>query len=83
MGDYLEGAETILRAAPRDPRILGAHRSALSGLPELTLGDVEDLETLLQGVEARTIPGEGIYPVIYEVNDQMTLWAEPRWLQRW
>ena len=83
MGDYLKGAETILQAAPSEPRILGAHRSALSGLPELTLGDIEDLETVLRGVQQRTISGEGIYPVIYEVNDQMTLWAEPRWLQRW
>jgi glyoxylase-like metal-dependent hydrolase (beta-lactamase superfamily II) len=83
MGDYLEGAEAILHSAPNDPRILGAHRSELSGLPELTLGDVEDLETLLEGIRMRTISGEGVYPVIYEVNDQMTLWAEPRWLQRW
>jgi hydroxyacylglutathione hydrolase len=83
MGDYLDGAGAILHSAPSESRILGAHRMELSGLPELTLGDVEDLEAVLQQIQRRELAGEGIYPVIYEVNERMSLWAEPRWLQRW
>ena len=83
MGDYLDGAKAILHSSPRDPRILGAHRDSLSGLPELTLADVKDLEAVLVQIQHGELEGEGIYPVIYEVNDRMTVWAEPRWLQRW
>lgn len=83
MGDYLDGAQAILQSAPNKPRVLGAHRSELSGLPELTLSDVEDLEAVLLQIQQWELAGEGIYPVIYEVNERMSLWAEPRWLQRW
>jgi hydroxyacylglutathione hydrolase len=83
MGDYLDGAEVILHFAPSESRILAAHRAEPSGLPELALSDVEDLEAALLQIERRELAGQGIYPVIYPVNERMSLRAEPRWLQRW
>ena len=83
MGDYLDGAEAILHSAPTTPRLLAAHRSAMSGLPELTLEDVEDLKRVLEEIRGRDRPGEGIYPVTYQVNEEISLVAEPRWLQTW
>lgn len=83
MGDYQKGVRTLLESSPIAPRLLGAHRSAASGLPELTRADLEDLEQALIAIHRRQRPGTGIYPVTYSVNEQISLLAEPRWLQRW
>lgn len=83
MGDYLEGAKTLLESAHGASRILSAHRMASRGLPELSLRDVEDLEGVLQAIYRGEQSGEGLYPVTYEINERISLIAEPRWLQRW
>jgi len=83
MREYAEGAETMLGVIPEEARILGAHRVEAPGLPELTFDDVEDLRDTLAAVRQRYQDGEGSYPRSFVVNDRVTLWAEPRWLQRW
>ncbi len=83
MGDYLLGTNEILAATPTGPRLLGAHRMEGPGVPELDIGDVEDLKASLEAIRAGTKSGEGVYPVEYEINDRLSLIAEPRWLQRW
>ena len=83
MGDYLQGADTLQRAAPRHARIFGAHRSAPPGAPEVALRDVQDLKAALQAIRSGKLKGEGVYPVVYRVNARLELYAEPRWLQSW
>lgn len=83
MGDYLEGANAVVAASPGSARVLGAHRVKPPGAPVLDLQDVHDLRATLESIRAGTISGKGVYPVTYPVNEQVTLLAEPRWLQRW
>jgi glyoxylase-like metal-dependent hydrolase (beta-lactamase superfamily II) len=83
MGDYLQGADTVLAAAPAESRVFGAHRVAPPGAPELSVSDVVDLRSALRAIRAGELRGEGLYPVVYRVNDRVDLLAEPRWLQRW
>jgi glyoxylase-like metal-dependent hydrolase (beta-lactamase superfamily II) len=82
MGDYLQGAETVLTAAA-DARVFGAHRDGPPGAPEQSLADVRDLQAALQAIRAGTLDGEGFYPVTYLVSPTMQLLAEPAWLQDW
>jgi glyoxylase-like metal-dependent hydrolase (beta-lactamase superfamily II) len=83
LGDYLQGAFTLIRAAPSHARIFAAHRMAPPGAPELGVSDIEDLRSALQAIRAGELQGKGVYPVIYPVNDRIELWAEPTWLQSW
>ena len=83
MGDYLDGANALVAAALRNPRILGAHRAQPPGVPALHLQDVLDLQATLKFIHVDRISGEGVYPITYEVNERISLLAEPRWLQRW
>jgi glyoxylase-like metal-dependent hydrolase (beta-lactamase superfamily II) len=90
MGDYLQGVETLLRAAPSDARVFGAHPDLLEvlgpsppGAPELPMGAVHDLHAALLGIREGTLRGGGVYPVIYPVDERLELWANPPWLQDW
>lgn len=83
MGDYLQGAETVLREPSAGTRVLGAHRSEPPGLPVLARQDVEDLRSALLAIRDGDLRGEGLYPVSYRVNDRVDLLAEPGWLQEW
>ncbi len=83
MDDYLEGTETVLRAASADSAVFGAHRDAPPGAPELAITDVEDLQSALRAIRSGDLEGTGIYPVVYRVNARLELLAEPWWLQDW
>jgi len=83
MGDYLQGSITVLGAAHSDARIFSAHRLEAPGAPEVGIGDVQDLHSALGAIRDGELGGEGIYPVVYPVNDRIELWAEPSWLQNW
>lgn len=83
MGDYVQGADTLLESVPAEVRIYGAHRVKAPGAPELSLGDLQDLQSALSAIRAGTLAGSGLYPREYPVNDRMALLAEPRWLQNW
>ena len=83
MGDYLQGAATVLAAVPPGARLFGAHRLAPPAAPELAVGDVEDLQATLRAIRAGELKGQGLYPVVYRVNSRVELYAEPRLLQRW
>ena len=82
LGDYLQGAETVLASA-HDARVLGAHRDGPPGLPEQSLADVRDLQAALEAIRAGRLEGAGFYPVIYPVSVTVELLAEPAWLQDW
>lgn len=83
MGDYLQGADTMLAAARESATILGAHRNAAPGLPRLSREDVEDLHATLIAIRDGAVKGTGSYPREYRVNERIQLLAEPRWLQDW
>jgi len=83
MGDYVQGAQTLLETASPDTRIYGAHRMDPPGAPELALSDVEDLESALAAIRAGELESTGFYPWVYPVNSRMHLHAEPAWLQNW
>jgi hydroxyacylglutathione hydrolase len=83
MGDYLQGAETLLAAAPADARVFGAHRVAPPGAPELAMRDVEDLQSGLKAILRGELQGQGFYPRTYRINERLDLLAEPSWLQKW
>ncbi len=83
MGDYVQGTDTVLATVADDVRVLGAHRTAPPGAPEMVIDDLRDLRTALDEIKAGERHGEGVFPVIYKVNERMDLWAEPRYLQDW
>lgn len=88
MGDYLQGAETLLGRATKELRVFGAHRNIFNrqphpGAPEVTIDDVSDLRDALVAIRAGELTASGFYPVNYRVNANIELWANPRWLQNW
>jgi len=83
MGDYLQGAETMLATAPDETRIFGAHRVDPPAAPELGMDDVRDLHTTLSAIKLGERTATGFYPREYLVNDRIQLLVEPGWLQNW
>jgi hydroxyacylglutathione hydrolase len=83
MGDYLQGAKTLLSAVDDTTRLLGAHRSTPPGLPQLKLRDLSQLHDTLLEIQDGTVDGTGIYPTAYPVNENLSLLAEPSFLQNW
>ena len=82
-GDYLQGAETLLDAVPKDARVFGAHRDVPPGVPELGIDDLRDVRASLLAIRGGELAGEGFYPVIYPINGRLELYSEPSWLQNW
>jgi hydroxyacylglutathione hydrolase len=83
MGDYLQGADTLLSLTTREMRVFGAHRASPPGAPVQAMVDIEDLREALLSVQAGNLDGEGVYPVSYIVSPTIQLLAEPAWLQNW
>lgn len=83
LGDYQQAADLVLANADVRTRVLGAHRVAAPGIPELSMGDVKDLQGALQQLQMGELAGEGVYPRAYTVNDRMVLLTEPGWLKEW
>ncbi len=83
LGDYRQGATTLLENTESDVRVFGAHRNGPPGLPVLTRGDIKAVLETIANIESGSTRGEGSYPLTYPVNDRISLLAEPRWLQTW
>ena len=83
MGDYVQGTDRILSEVTDGYKIWGAHRIAPPGAPEVTLQDVNDLRAALEAIKSGELNGDGVFPVIYRVNDRIELQAEPSYLQDW
>jgi len=83
MGDYAASAEQLIASLPEHVTFYGAHRATPPGAPMLNFADLTDLRQSLIDLKAGELEGQGGYPVAFPVNEQMTMLAEPRWLQRW
>lgn len=88
MGDYVLGVDNLLDYVGPDTRLFAAHRDLLAdpvpkGVPETTVADLEDLQRLLPRIRAGAADGRGVFPVVYTVNENVALWANPRWMQDW
>jgi glyoxylase-like metal-dependent hydrolase (beta-lactamase superfamily II) len=83
MGDYLATATPLIAELPEDVIIYGAHRAGSPGTPVLAYQDLLDLKEALVELRSGNLKGEGTWPQAFHVNDNLTLLAEPRWLQDW
>jgi len=83
LGDYQQGAATLLANTLPDTKIFGAHRTGPPGAPVLNRSDIQEVLNTLQDIEAGNATAEGDYPVSYSVNERIVLLAEPKWLQEW
>lgn len=88
MGDYVLGVDNLLSHVGPDTRLFAAHRDLLAdpvpkGVPETTVADLEDLQRLLPRIRDGVADAQGLFPVVYTVNENVALWANPRWMQDW
>ncbi len=88
MGDYLLGVDTLLSYVGPDTRLFAAHRDLLAdpvpkGVPETTVADLQALQRLLPRIRDGVADGQGVFPVVYPANENVALWANPRWMQDW
>ncbi|NKB35212.1 MAG: hypothetical protein GKR91_19105 [Pseudomonadales bacterium] len=81
MGDFLQGANTLLAPVYQSAEVFGAHRGRDPGIPRLTANDIADLRVALESIKNRTAEGSGNYPRVYNINENLNILAEPRWLQ--
>jgi glyoxylase-like metal-dependent hydrolase (beta-lactamase superfamily II) len=81
--DYLRTADELVDLIDPAVTMYGAHRAAPPGTPRQTYQDLQDLQQTLRAIKTGKTSGRGFYPITYEVNDSMSLYAEPGWLQRW
>ncbi len=83
LGDYLTTADDLLARLGPDALLLTAHRMAPPGAPRLAFRDLSDLQAALEAIREGELEGEGFYPVIYTVNERISLWADRPAGRRW
>lgn len=49
----------------------------------MSVADLRDTRDVLVQIRDGEATGQGIFPVIYEINEHVELWANPVWLQDW
>jgi glyoxylase-like metal-dependent hydrolase (beta-lactamase superfamily II) len=75
--DYLATAESLLPRLDEDVRLLTGHRATPPGAPLLRHRDLVDLRDALRGIRDGSLAGEGWYPRVYPVNEELVLLADP------
>ena len=53
------------------------------GAARLDQSDVADLHSALLQIKESKLTGEGLWPIAFRVNDNLTILADPRPLQDW
>jgi hypothetical protein len=82
MQDYALTADVLL-AGPVNLDYYGAHRVQAPGPPKLSRQDVLELKQALEKMRLGDLPSEGIWPAEFKVNENITILADPRFLQDW
>jgi glyoxylase-like metal-dependent hydrolase (beta-lactamase superfamily II) len=82
MQDYLDTADA-LRELDTTTSFYGAHRAKPPGPPRLSPQDIKDLQKALMLIRDGELAGKGIWPQSFPVNENLTILAEPRFLQDW
>ncbi|MBW2397463.1 MAG: MBL fold metallo-hydrolase [Deltaproteobacteria bacterium] len=83
VGDYLATADRLLARLPEHARLLTAHRTGPPGAPRLAFRDLVDLRSALEKLRVGELEGEGLFPVVYPINERISLWADRPAGQRW
>lgn len=81
--DYLSTTQQLLETYAETVVYFGAHRATPPGPPQLGHGDLADLEAALLSLRSGELPGSGLWPREFVINERMTLLADPRFLQDW
>tara|TARA_B110000971_G_scaffold117354_1_gene120267 strand:+ start:3156 stop:4115 length:960 start_codon:yes stop_codon:yes gene_type:complete len=82
MQDYASTADVLL-AGVADLDYYGAHRVEPPGPPKLSRQDLLELKQALQKMRLGDLASEGIWPAEFKVNDNITILADPGFLQDW
>ena len=85
LGDFLQSSEKVLRRTQTMQQIVlrGAHASPANRIPNSTRGDLETLRDQLIEIREGRLEGEGSYPVVYQIAEDMTLSTEAVFLHNW
>jgi len=80
---YRRTTTQLLQQIPHDTRLWTAHccrRNEGYAAPWLTMTDLVDLDRVLAGIDAGSVPATGIFPRRYRVNDQMDIGTTLPWI---
>lgn len=85
LGDFLQSAEKVLHRTRDMQRIVfrGAHASPANTIPNNSRGDLQTLHDQLVEIREGRLSGQGSYPVVYTIAEDMLLSTEAVFLHDW
>lgn len=81
--DYLTTTENLLQQFAGTDVYFGAHRITPPGPPTLQQRDLRALQGALVKMRDGELQGSGLWPQTFYVNENISLLADPRFLQDW
>jgi len=83
VGDQLRTAERLSTLLSARTAVHTAHRFDPPGIPTLARTDVIAMRDTLRRIKAGTLASKGWWPREYPVNDEVWLYTDFEWAQRW
>ncbi len=85
LGDFLQSANKVLRRTADMQEIVyrGAHASPTNTIPENSRADLQTLHDQLIAIREGRLEGQGTYPVVYTIAEDMQLSTESVFLHDW
>jgi len=85
LGDFLQSADKVLRRTIDMQEIVfrGAHAPPTNTIPANSRSDLQTLHDQLMEIRAGRLEGQGFYPVVYTIAEDMLLSTEAVFLQNW
>jgi glyoxylase-like metal-dependent hydrolase (beta-lactamase superfamily II) len=83
MGHYLWSSEYLLGVIEEHTTVLGAHGLKPLNTPRQSVDALRELKWGLEAVRDGEAEATGTYPVNYQLDEDLVMIAEPRWLQSW